>query len=435
MIPVCNQPVIERQVSQLMQLSFGRIIIVAGPFSEQIRHQFRDAAQVSVIEAADSRGTADALSRAARLVYQDCLVLYGDVVLDLSDLKRLSDKLSDSENSVLVTKLDNESASDHICCRIGQSQDPDNCQVTEIAGHPRGSGYYRFAAFSLKQPFIPYLAVNSGIFEKLDVGVMPTHEQHLELSLIDWMKDGQVIRAIVTEKGSVDIDKPWHILMANYAMTVHMCERLTRTQISEQASIDETAKIDGHVTLGKGSRIGYHVIIQGNVIIGDHTVIENGAIIEGNVVIGDHCRIENYCHISSGTTIGSHCVVSHCAEISGMLMDGVYLYHYMEISGLVGTNTDIGAATVCGSLRFDDRETLHRVRGRLEQPPHFANATYIGDYCRTGVNATIMPGCKTGLHSIIGPGVVLKKDLPDKTLIQVEQQLTTKEWGPEKYGW
>ena len=66
--------------------------------------------------------------------------------------------------------------------------------------------------------------------------------------------------------------------------------------------------------------------------------------------------------------VGGGCVVSHAAELSGVIFDGVYLYHYMEIYGIVGTNTDIGAATVCGSLRFDDDNTIHRIRGRREYP-------------------------------------------------------------------
>jgi bifunctional UDP-N-acetylglucosamine pyrophosphorylase/glucosamine-1-phosphate N-acetyltransferase len=46
-----------------------------------------------------------------------------------------------------------------------------------------------------------------------------------------------------------------------------------------------------------------------------------------------------------------------------------------------------------------------------------------------------MPGCKTGVYSIVGPGVLLNEDLPDNTMIMVEQQTVKKHWGPEKYGW
>jgi acetyltransferase-like isoleucine patch superfamily enzyme len=200
-------------------------------------------------------------------------------------------------------------------------------------------------------------------------------------------------------------------------------------------SVDPTASIKGKVRLGRGSKIGRNVIINGNVILGDDSVIENGAILSGNVIIGKNSYVGNYCLVEGNTTIGDRCVVSHCAELSGMIMDGVYLYHYMEISGIVGTNTDIGAATVCGTLRFDDGDTTHRVKGRKEVPKYFSNDVYIGDYCRTGVNAILMPGKKVGVYSIVGPGVLLTEDVPDRTIVTVSQTLIKKEWGPEKYGW
>jgi bifunctional UDP-N-acetylglucosamine pyrophosphorylase/glucosamine-1-phosphate N-acetyltransferase len=107
----------------------------------------------------------------------------------------------------------------------------------------------------------------------------------------------------------------------------------------------------------------------------------------------------------------------------------------MEIAGVIGSHTDLGAATVCGSLRFDDGETVIRINGRAERPPYHANAVYIGDYCRTGVNATLMPGRRVGAYAVVGPGVVLSEDVPDRTMVTVEQTLQRREWGPERYGW
>jgi len=78
---------------------------------------------------------------------------------------------------------------------------------------------------------------------------------------------------------------------------------------------------------------------------------------------------------------------------------------------------------------------MHKVKNRKEFPKAYANCVYIGDYCRTGVNAILMPGKKVGVYSIVGPGVILNEDLPDRTIISVSQTLVKKEWGPEKYGW
>ena len=60
---------------------------------------------------------------------------------------------------------------------------------------------------------------------------------------------------------------------------------------------------------------------------------------------------------------------------------------------------------------------------------------YMGDYSRTGVNAMLMPGCKVGCYSCVGPGVIAYEDVPSRTVVLVKQELTTRPWGPEKYGW
>jgi len=80
-------------------------------------------------------------------------------------------------------------------------------------------------------------------------------------------------------------------------------------------------------------------------------------------------------------------------------------------------------------------ESMHRIKGRLESPTEGANATYIGNYSRTGVNAIIMPGVKVGSYSLVGPGVVAYEDIPSNTLVLLKQELIKKEWGPHRYGW
>ncbi|MDE0553389.1 MAG: nucleotidyl transferase, partial [Candidatus Poribacteria bacterium] len=189
-----------------------------------------------------------------------------------------------------------------------------------------------------------------------------------------------------------------------------------------------------HVVLGKNSVIGPRVVVNGTLIAGANNNITNGAILHGNIFVGDQCRISDYCDVDS-SAIGNRCIIGHGAEMAGVLFDKVYLYHYCEMSGVFGCATDIGAATVCGTLRFDDKDTAIQVEGRYEVPLSGANATYMGDYCRTGVNAILMPGRRIGSYSVVGPGVILYDDVPSKTIVMAKQELITKPWGPERYGW
>lgn len=357
--------------------------------------------------------------------------VYGDTLLEDSDLQDLMDTFAATVASaaVLVSPLGTEESRDWICCNRAADR------LEAIFGHPRGGFADRFAAFAFSDVIWPYLQTNAGIFGPVQVGMMPPLEAHLEMSLHDMMSDGIEVPAVKSEGTFIDIDKPWHILMANEAWTHKLCSRLNGNVTEDDAEIDATALLNGYVQLGKGSKIGRNVIVEGNLIVGSGTVIENGAILKGDNVIGNHCYIANYCYIERGSTVGDHCVVNHCAELDGLIMNGVYLYHYMEFSGIIGSHTDLGAATVCGTLRFDDGLTAHRVKGRRETPSHYANSVYLGDYCRTGVNAIIMPGCKMGVYSVAGAGLIVEEDIPNRTFVYVKQEVSHKPWGPDKYGW
>ncbi|MBC7288023.1 MAG: hypothetical protein H5T86_08290 [Armatimonadetes bacterium] len=189
------------------------------------------------------------------------------------------------------------------------------------------------------------------------------------------------------------------------------------------------------MVLGAGSIIGRRVVINGPAIIGDNTAITNGAIVGESCVIGSRVKLRDYCLVSGRTVIEDECIVGHGAEIGGVLMRGAYLYHYCEMAGIFGMRFDAGAGTLCGTLRFDDGDTVHTVQGRRETPEYHANVAYLGDFTRTGVGAVLMPGVKVGAYSCIGPGVVLYDDVDHGSLVLVKQELVRRPWGPERYGW
>lgn len=430
MIPVANRPLIDYSVAALKSAGMERILVAAGEHGERIVNHYRQDGIVEVVRLAATRGTADSLAQLLEGVEDDgVMVCYGDTIVGAEDLARLAATFADEGDTALVAPLGQESSRDWICCTV------DDGHIDSILGHPRDGVTHRFCAFALSRSSFRALRSNSGIFTNVQVGMMPPVEAYLEMSLADLIADGGTVAACEASQPFLDVDKPWHILDANELAGRALCESLGENELSEEARIDDSAEIEGFVRLGPGSSIGRNVSIRGNVIVGSRTSIENGAIIRGPAVIGDDCLLANYCMLDGGAVVGNNCVINHCAELSGVIMDTVYLYHYMEFYGVLGSNTDLGAATVCGTLRFDDGETFHRVKGRRELPRNHANASYLGDYVRTGVNAIIMPGCKVGSYSLVGPGVLLSEDLPDGSRIRVEQRLERGSWGPERYGW
>ncbi len=430
-IPVANKPIVRRLVENLIEVGCTRIIVVVGHYAQQVRGAVADFPNVEFVTQHPLEGTADAvLTASEKLNDEDFLVIYGDIVTSSQNFRNIikAFNIQNAHVAALIQPLGDEDASNWICVKTRE-----DC-VTMIEGHPRGGSHRLCGIYAFSADSIRYLFRNTGIVTQVPVGGMPPPESEVAQSLQLMIDDNIDVLAVETVDFLVDVDKPWHVLEANSRLVDYLSRQIDEDQIADGAEVSDAADINGKLILGENTEIGPRVTVNGTLIAGANNRITNGAILKGNTFIGDQCRISDYCEIQN-TTIGNRCIVGHGAEMSGVLFDKVYLYHYCEMAGVFGSATDIGAATVCGTLRFDGRDTHIQVNGRYEVPAYGANATYMGDYCRTGVNAIIMPGRRIGSYSIVGPGVVLYEDVPSKTIITVKQELIKRPWGPEKYGW
>ena len=438
-IPIANKPIVRRIVEDLLQVGCKQIIVVVGHHAQQVRGAVADIPNIVFVTQQTLDGTASAvLTAVEHLEAQPYLVIHGDTVTTSENLRNFVDAFlaSDTEAAALVQPLGTEDASNYLCAGVGTTDGNNGSlsTLTGIEGHPRGGSHRLCGVYAFQSSAMPYLLRNPGIVTTVPVGGMPPPESEIAQSLQLMVDDGRTVLAVQTSDFFVDVDKPWHVLEANRRLVEHLTKRVTEDQVADGAKISDAAEINGHVVLGKNTVIGPRVVLNGTLIAGANNNITNGAILHGNIFVGDQCRISDYCDVGS-SAIGNRCIIGHGAEMSGVLFDKVYLYHYCEMSGVFGCATDVGAATVCGTLRFDDKDTPIRVEGRYEVPPSGANATYMGDYCRTGVNAIIMPGRRIGSYSVVGPGVILYDDVPSKTMVMAKQELITKPWGPERYGW
>lgn len=428
LIPVSNKPIIAYLTDQLKSLGFELIRIAVNSHSKKYFNYFRNQSGIELIEVGETAGTAESLSKAWEGLKEDwVMVAYADSIMHMEDLARLVD----NDRAAALVTPHNESSRNYIGCKIKEGN------IDDIIGHSREDTTHHFLGFKMPAEFKHYLSTANNWFPNVEVGMMVPDECFLEAALIDFMNDGNIIRAVPAQLPAFDIDKPWHILEANTYQNKQICDSITKNSLDKNASIDPTASIEGNVRLGKNSRIGKNVVIEGNIWVGDNTEIKHGAILKGNNVIGNHCEIGYTCFIEEFSTVGDYSKILHAAEFSGILFKRVFLYHYMEIAGIVGENTDIGAGTICGSLRFDDGLSQQKVKGRKEHvtPQYLANACYIGDYSRTGINSMLLPGIKTGIRSIVGAGVILQEDLQNDSVIFVKQETITKKWGIDHYGW
>jgi bifunctional UDP-N-acetylglucosamine pyrophosphorylase/glucosamine-1-phosphate N-acetyltransferase len=305
-----------------------------------------------------------------------------------------------------------------------------------VEGHARGGRYRLCGAYAFHPEALGALRDSPGVMARVPVGGMPPLEAEIAQSLQTLIgEEAECVLAVEAPGYHVDLDKPWHILEANRRVMDAMSAVLQESVIPASAHVHDGAEIGGRLVLGENAVIGKRAVIRGDLWLGTGVRVENGAMVLGPAVVGAETVLRDYCQIGGQSTLGPRGVYGHGAEYSGVALDTVYCYHYCEIAGVTGSAVDFGAATVCGNLRFDDGATVWQVKGRAEVPTHAANLAYLGDYCRTGVNAILMPGRRVGVYSCVGPGVVLYEDVPDRTMVLVKQELEARPWGPERYGW
>lgn len=429
-LPIANVPNVRRLVDAVVSCGIREVVVVLGHEAGSVRHALIGAAGAITWAAAPAgAGTAGATLCAMHALEADrYLVLYGDTDVAVGDLRAvLEASAGDASGTALLTSpFEPGTGGDGYAVEV-----EDGC-IVRIIGHDFEARTAACGVMVLPSAIGPLLAANPGRMLSVPVGGMPPADPDLFQSLNDWPGP---ITAVAASEGPIDLDKPWQVLTASMRAAAALTGALTANEVDPTARVHSGADIRGFVRVGPGSEIGDRVVINGNAIIGANTSVTNGAILHGSNVIGDRCRVSDYCLIGRETVVGNDCIVGHGAEMDGVMLDGSYLYHYCEIYGLVGASVDLGAATVCGTLRFDDGIATQMVKGRRERPPQHANATYYGDFSRTGVNVITMPGARIGCYSCVGAGIVLQGDVPERTLRVLKQETVDKPWGPERYGW
>jgi NDP-sugar pyrophosphorylase family protein len=430
--PIANVPVVRRVVEALTHAGVCRLSVVVGEGEASVRAALRGVGiELAYVRQAEPRGTADAALLGALGIDEDFLVVHGDVVTDPANLTALVERFEQERPlaAALIQPLGDEPPQSWIVAFA------EGDRLRGVEGHSRSGTHRLGGAYVFRPQALSYLQDNPGVMTRVPVGGMPPLEAEIAQSLQMMIDEGETVLAVETAGYHVDLDKPWHILEANYHTIEAMSRELGGNVIPDSARVHEGAEIHGRLVLGERAEIGNRAVVQGDLWLAEGARVENGAILQGPAVVGRGAIVRDYCQVGGHSSLGARGIYGHGAEFSGVALDKVHCYHYCEIWGVVGEAVDFGAATVCGNLRFDDRDTPWRVQSRVEMPAHAANAAYFGDFSRTGVNTILMPGRRVGVYSCVGPGVIAYEDVPDRQLVLVKQELETRSWGPERYGW
>src|SRR4029077_18275173 len=221
-------------------------------------------------------------------------------------------------------------------------------------------------------------------------------EFELTDSLSSLIADGKRIRTIPFGKGQwVGISYPWDLLEAN------------------RSALDSDEEVrDGETEVG--------VHLRGVVCMAEGSIVKSGSYIEGPVCIGEDTVVGPNAYLRPGTSLGKRVKIGAGCEVkNSIVMDDAKIPHLSYIGdSVLGQGVSLGAGTITANLKFNDSNVESRVKGRLVDSGQRKLGAIFGDGVKTGINVSIFPGVKIGAEAWIGPGAIVRADVPSRSRLR-----------------
>lgn len=191
------------------------------------------------------------------------------------------------------------------------------------------------------------------------------------------------------------IKYPWHLL---HAMEYFLDQGPRR--VASSAIISDKATIEGYVTIDENVRVLENAVIRGPCYIGKNSIIGN------SVLIRDRCHI------------GADCVIGFSTEMKHSYVgDGGWFHRNYVGDSIIADRCSLGAGTVTANFRLDEEEVAVGGDGNTLDTGLAKLGAIMGADSRTGINVSVMPGVRVGPNSVVGPHVMLRRDVGPNRMI------------------
>lgn len=212
-----------------------------------------------------------------------------------------------------------------------------------------------------------------------------------ECSLDRMVQDGHTIKVIPYDDFWAPIKYPWHIFnVMEYFLNS------TESYISPTARISDSAIIEGKAIISANVRILENAVIRGPVYIGKNSVIGNNVLLRG------------YCHIGANSVVGYSTEVKH-----SYIGDNCWFHSNYIGDSIIEDDCSFGSGAITANFRLDESNIWININGTAIDTGYDKLGAILGNGCRVGINANIMPGVRIGSHCFIGPHVCITRDLAE----------------------
>lgn len=388
-----GKTLLERQINLAQEAGFDNFVIISNPNSfskiKEICNKVKSKTEIIIQE--EPKGMADALLSAKEsLIEDDIIVVKTNDVFDISAYKKIMNeyKNSDYDSYLLGYEVEKYFPGGYLSVN-------ENDEIDKIVEKPgkgnEPSNMINIVVHLHKDPkrLLEYL-------EKTE----RRRDDVYEFSMYKMMKDGLKFKAVRYNGFWAAIPYPWSI----FKVMNHFLGEIKEKKISPEANIDESAKIKGKVIIEGGVRVFENAVIKGPCYIGKESVIGNNALVRNS-------------HISKKSVVG------FSSEIKDSYIGKNCWFHNNYIGdSIISDRCSFGSGSVTGNLRFDEKDIEVETPNGKKDSGTNKLGVIMGEDCRTGINASIMPGVKVGPNSIVGPGVVLYENLGENKLAFVPKE-------------
>jgi bifunctional UDP-N-acetylglucosamine pyrophosphorylase/glucosamine-1-phosphate N-acetyltransferase len=380
MVIVAGKTIVQRLIEAGYESGIRRFIIVTGYMGDLLSRHVKEVAgslgvDIEIARQKEERGSGDALATASSLVTEESIVVYGDLYVDYSVIKKVSEArvplivgVSHSEpwNYGVIVERSGEAV------KILEKPSPSEVRERALIN----AGIYRLDPRAM------------GYLDRLQES--PRGEIELTDLVEILYNSGRPLKILsIDESMWLDIGRPWDVLEANRRAISMTSERKILGEV------DDGVIIKGPVYIAKTARIK------------GHTYIEGPAYIDEEAEIGPGAYIRPYTYIGRGSRIGFSVEIK-----ASVIFEKTKIPHLSYVGdSVVCEETNFGAGTLVANLRFDEQPVKVWVRGERISSGRVKLGAFIGGHVKTGINTSILPGVKIGAYSIVYPGVVVSKDV------------------------
>lgn len=390
MLPLLGKPMLHHVIDTLRETGFKDIILVVGHLREQIEAYFGNGEDIGVhieyAEQAEPKGEYDAvLSAETELDGQDRFLMTDcDIITTTQRFKDTLKAAKTSDMALSLFEVPNPSQFGVVALE-GE-------RITTIVEKPKpGTEPSNLAVAGV------YIFTDA-IFDAI------RQTKDLEVGIQHLINAGHKVYGSQSNDPWVDVGRTWNILEA----VPILFERLRKekaSRIDSSASVSDSAHIVGDVWIGPRARIFHGACLVGPVYVGPDAMVGNNCLLRDHVVLDEHVSVGFSCEVRNS-----------------VMMPGTRIGHLAFVGdSVLGYDVDIGAGVILSNYRFDGAIVKVMLRGQLVSTHTDKFGAVVGDKAKIGCNAVVLPGRTIGFNAWIDPSIVVGKDVPDNTHLQLKQ--------------